>query len=119
MERHSDWKALDNQVTVAPQIRPADVADIAAAGYLVVMCNRPDGEDPGQPDWETIAADCRAHGLAAHYVPQAGRDTTTYAVARFAGVLAGAQGKVFAYCRSGTRCEILWTAAKAQLARGG
>ncbi len=117
METHSDWKALDDQVTVAPQIRLADVADIAAAGYRVVMCNRPDAEDPGQPDWETIAAACRAQGLATHYVPQAGRDTTAYAVTRFAEVLSGAEGRVFAYCRSGTRCEILWTAAKAQLAR--
>ena len=32
MATHPDWKDLDQQVTVAPQIRPEDVADIAAAG---------------------------------------------------------------------------------------
>jgi len=106
-------------VTVAPQISLADVADIAATGYGVVMCNRPDEEDPGQPGWETIAAACRAHGLAVEYAPLAGRETTDYAVARFSGVLERAEGKVFAYCRTGARCEILWTAARATLDSNG
>ncbi len=114
MARHPDWKDLDSQVTVAPQIHPDDVAAIAAEGYRVMICNRPDGEDPGQPDWETIAEACRRHGVTAHYVPQADRDPTGYAVARFAAILGDTRdGKVFAYCRSGTRCEILWTAARA------
>jgi sulfide:quinone oxidoreductase len=116
MATHPDWKDLDQQVTVAPQIRPEDVADIAAAGYRVVMCNRPDGESAGQADWAEVAEACRSNGLAVAYVPQADRDPTDYAVARFAAVMRDAGGKVFAYCRSGTRCEILWTAAKAQIA---
>lgn len=117
MTTHSDWKTLDETTTVAPQIRLNDIADIAAAGFTVVMCNRPDGEDPGQPDWETVKAACHAHGLATEYVPQSGRDPTGYAVQRFADVLAATDGKLFAYCRSGTRCEILWNAAKARLAQ--
>ena len=32
----------------APQIAPGDVAEIAARGFKSIMCNRPDGEDPGQ-----------------------------------------------------------------------
>lgn len=117
MTTHSDWKALDDTTTVAPQIRLDDIADIAAAGFSVVMCNRPDGEDPGQPDWETVSAACRAAGLAAEYVPQSGRHPTNYAIERFADVLAATDGKLFAYCRSGTRCEILWNAAKDHLAK--
>ena len=116
MATHPDWKDLDQQVTVAPQISLEDVADIAAAGYRVVMCNRPDGETAGQVDWAEVAAACGRHGLATAYVPQADRDPTGYAVARFGAVMREAEGRVFAYCRSGTRCEILWTAAKAGLA---
>ena len=114
MATHPDWKDLDSQVTVAPQIRREDVADIAAAGYRVVMCNRPDGETAGQVDWAEVAEACRGHGLMAEYVPQSDRDATDYAVSRFASVMRETDGRVFAYCRSGTRCEILWTAAQAQ-----
>jgi sulfide:quinone oxidoreductase len=42
-----DWKELDQQVTVSGQIRPEDVGHIAAAGFRVVMGNRPDGEEAG------------------------------------------------------------------------
>jgi len=111
MEKQPDWKDLDARVTVAPQIRPEDVARIAALGYGVVICNRPDGEEPGQPDWDGVAAACGAAGLAAEYIPQADRDVTAYAVSRFAAVLAAQEGRVFAYCRSGTRCGLIWDAA--------
>lgn len=111
MAGHPDWTDLDARVTVAPQIRVADVAKIAAAGFKAVVCNRPDGEDPGQPDWEQVAAACRENGLIARYMPQADRTPTAYAVAGFAAVLRETDGRVFAYCRSGTRCRILWTAA--------
>lgn len=116
MATHPTWKDLDQQVTVAPQIRVEDIADIAAAGYRVVMCNRPDGEDAGQPDWAEVAEACRHNGITPQYVPQSDRDPTDYAVTRYSAVMRETEGKVFAYCRTGTRCEILWNAAKARQA---
>ena len=114
MATNRDWKELDQQVTVAPQIRPEDVPHIAAAGYRVVMCNRPDGEEAGQADWAEVAEACRHNGITPKYVPQADRDPTEHAVASFDAIMRETRGKVFAYCRTGTRCEILWNAAKAR-----
>ena len=71
-----DIKQLDQQVAISGQIRPEDVPHLAAAGYRTIVCNRPDGEEPGQPDWEDIATACRHNGIAARYVPMADRSPT-------------------------------------------
>jgi uncharacterized protein (TIGR01244 family) len=113
-----DWKELDQQVTVAGQIRPEDVPHIAAAGFKVVMCNRPDGEEAGQPDWDDIVEACAHNGIVAKYVPQADRNPTEYAVTNFAKVMGETEGKVFAFCRTGTRCELIWNAVKARQMAG-
>lgn len=112
-----NWKELDQQVTVAPQIRPEDVAHIAAAGFRTIVCNRPDGEEAGQPDWDEIAQACRHNGIEPRYVPLADRSPTDYAVNGFEKALRETNGKVFAFCRTGTRCEILWNAVKGRQAR--
>jgi len=114
-----DWKELDQQVTVSGQIRPEDVGHIAAAGFRLVICNRPDGEEPGQTDWAEVEQACRHNGLAARYLPQSDRSPTDYAVSGFVGAMRETEGKVFAYCRSGARSEALWNAAKARMAAGG
>ena len=39
-----DIRKITDEFSVSPQIRVADVAAIAAAGFRAVICNRPDGE---------------------------------------------------------------------------
>ncbi len=111
-----NWKELSQQVTVSEQIRPEDVAHIAAAGFRTIVCNRPDGEEPGQPDWAEISEACRHNGVQARYVPMTDREPTDYAIDGFNRALAETQGKVFAYCRSGARSEVLWNAVMARRA---
>ena len=106
------WKELDQQVTVSGQIRPEDVAHIAAAGYRVIVCNRPDGEAPDQTDFNEIALACRQNGVEPKYIPLADRAPTSYAVTSFADVMRQTQGRVFAYCNTGTRCELIWRGVK-------
>ena len=114
-----DWKELDQQVTVSSQIRPEDVPHIAAAGFRTVVCNRPDGEEAGQPDWDDIVEACAHNGLEARYVPQADRTPTDYAINGFNKAMRDTQGKVFAFCRTGTRCELIWNKVMERRAGGG
>ncbi|RME16701.1 MAG: TIGR01244 family phosphatase [Alphaproteobacteria bacterium] len=109
-----NWKELDQQVTASPQIRPEDVPHIAAAGFRAIVCNRPDGEQPDQPDWATIAAACRHNGLRAEYLPMTDRTPTEAAISRLHEVMATTRGKVLLYCNSGARSERLWQAVKAR-----
>lgn len=105
-------RKLDDRMTVAPQITIDDIWAIRAAGFAAIMCNRPDDEDEGQPSWHEIEAAAKAVGLETRFVPLAGRDLTGEALDGFARALAEINGPIFAYCRTGTRCEILWNATQ-------
>ena len=39
---------LTESLSVAAQITPQDIGGLAAQGFTTVVCNRPDGESPGQ-----------------------------------------------------------------------
>lgn len=99
MELHQ----VDASFTVAPQMQPADLAGLAAEGFVAVVCNRPDGEEPGQPSLDAMREAAQAAGLAFHHIPVSGGLFPPAAVAAFAAVRRGTPGKVLAYCRTGTR----------------
>ena len=107
-----NYTALTPDFAAAPQIVADDLAEIAALGYRAVMCNRPDGEDPGQTDFATIAAAAKAHGLAAVHVPVISGQVAPDDVEDFRAAIAALPRPVFAYCRSGTRCRMLWQMAQ-------
>jgi uncharacterized protein (TIGR01244 family) len=93
---------------VAGQILPGDVADVVAAGVTMVVNNRPDGEEPGQPAGAEIEAAARAAGLDYRHIPVAsGIDADQ--VAAMAALMNA--GKMLAFCRTGTRSTYLWALA--------
>ena len=77
-------------------------------GIRSIMCNRPDGEDPGQPAVAEIRAEAERLGLAFAFVPVISGQITDEDVADFAAALDGLPAPVLAYCRSGSRCQNLW-----------
>lgn len=105
-----DLKPLDDRITVASQIEPGHVPAIAAAGFACVMMNRPEHEEYGQPDWGEIVAACAAAGIEARYLPMSDRSSALIAVDGLRAALSEVDGPIFAFCRSGTRCEILYQA---------
>lgn len=103
-----DIRPLTAAIAVSPQIRVADFAALAADGFTTVINNRPDGEEPGQPSSDAMESAARAAGLAYHHIPVTGGAISPDQIARFDAALHGADGKVLAYCRSGTRSAMLW-----------
>lgn len=93
---------------VSPQIRPEQAAQIAAAGFRSILCNRPDGEEPGQPDFAGVESAARSAGLETLHVPVVSGAITAENVADFRAAVAELPAPVFAYCRSGGRCANLW-----------
>ena len=108
---------LTETIAVCGQIGPAQVADIAAAGYKVLVNNRPDGEEPGQPSSADIAAAAELAGLQYHYLPITAASFPGPDVTRMGELLDSSEGPVFAYCRTGTRCTNLWVATREEGAR--
>jgi uncharacterized protein (TIGR01244 family) len=93
--------------SVSPQLEVEDVAAAAAQGFRLILNNRPDGEEPGQPSGAQIEAAALAAGLAYAAVPIRGRPGPSQITA--AGqVLDAAGGPVLAYCRSGMRSIATW-----------
>ena len=105
---------LDEKVAVAGQVRPGQLAGLAADGFTTLINNRPDGEEPGQPSAGELADAAAAAGLAYHHIPVAGGFGPDQ-VAAMAAALEAAEGRVLAFCRSGTRSTFLWALAEATL----
>ena len=99
---------LSETCAVSSQIQPGDVAALAANGFTTIICNRPDGEDFGQPDAAAVAAECEAQGLTFHNIPIDRSGLTMDMVERFRNAVASSEGQVLAYCRSGQRSSVLW-----------
>ena len=108
-----DIRKIDDSLSVSPQIRVEDVAEIARLGFKTLVANRPDREEPGQPTMAEIEAAAKAHGLDWVYLPVASGNITDEDVERFAPMIQGAEKPVLAFCRSGTRCTILWALSSA------
>ena len=103
---------LNDGFAVSPQLRPEDMQAVADAGYKSVIINRPDGEGgPEQPTSEEVMAAAKAAGLATAYQPVVSGAMTEEDVLRFKELLGKLPAPVLAYCRSGTRCTHLYSAA--------
>lgn len=99
---------------ISSQIVPAEVAALAASGFRSIICNRPDGEEAGQPTAAAIAAAAAAHGLFFVHIPVVSGAISESGVAAMARSLAELPGPVLAYCRSGARSEQLAAMAAAR-----
>ena len=96
-------RQIDDSISVAPQITPADVAEIARAGFVAIVNNRPDDEEGGQPEGDAIRAAAEAAGLAYTAIPITHAGFSGNQVEAMVVALQAADGPVLAYCRSGTR----------------
>lgn len=104
-----DIRRITGDISVSPQISPGDIPAIAAAGFRSVLCNRPDDEEPGQPDYAAVAEAAGAAGLEIRSVPIPLGPVSGDTAGEFARALDEMERPVLAYCRSGTRCAMLWS----------
>lgn len=107
-------KAITSQVSVSPQIRPEDMADIAQQGFRSIICNRPDGEGADQPSFEEIEAAANKLGLEARYLPIVAGKVGDGDADEFGKLMETLPKPVLAYCRTGTRSATLWSLAEAE-----
>lgn len=106
---------INENFAVAPQLGPEHMGAVAAAGYRSVIINRPDYEGgPDQPTSADVSAAAEAAGLAVAYQPVVSGAMTPADVERFAQLLDTLPKPILAYCRSGTRCTVLYRSATGQ-----
>ncbi len=110
---------LDETIAVSPQVAPEALADVAAQGVVMLINNRPDGEDHGQPTSAEMEAAARAAGLDYRHIPVSHGGLSQVQVDAMAEALAEAQGPVLGYCRAGVRSAFLWALARAKAGDDG
>lgn len=106
-------RPLTDTYAVSPQIAPEDLPAIKAAGYKLVIDNRPDAEIPA--DWHTdpMRIAVEAAGLAFVANPVIGGALTMDNVVAQRAAIDAAEGPVLAYCASGNRSSVVWALANA------
>jgi uncharacterized protein (TIGR01244 family) len=109
------FRKIDDQFLASPQIAVSDIAEAMALGITTIINNRPDGEEPSEPQGAEIEAAAHAAGLGYVAIPVTHAGFSGPQVAAMAVALEAAKGPVLAYCRSGTRSTLLWALARTQL----
>lgn len=104
-----DLRTITKEFSVSPQIAVEDLHAIAGEGFRSILCNRPDAEETGQPGFAEIAAAAAGEGLEARLVPMGNSGVSPQILADFRVALDEMPKPILAYCRSGTRCTVLWS----------
>ena len=111
------FRSVTNDLMVSPQIGLDAVAEAKALGVTLIINNRPEGESEDQVPGADIEAAAHAAGLEYVAIPLTHSGFSQPQVEAMVAALQGAEGKILAYCRSGTRSTLLW--ALAESAQGG
>ena len=99
-------RQLDEKTLVSGQIAPHEVAGLAQQGVTMLVNNRPDGEEAGQPLAGEIEQAATAAGISYRFVPIIrGIGPADIEEMQKARREAG-EGKMLAFCRSGTRSAL-------------
>lgn len=105
---------LTETLSVAAQVTPQDIPNIAAQGFSTVVCNRPDGEVPDQASMDAIEAACNNANLLFVRYPVDALNFPGPDLEGLGELFDDAGQRVLAYCRTGTRCANLWVATRSE-----
>ncbi len=101
-------RPITPRYAVSPQITVEDVPAIAAAGFVKVICNRPNIEVPANMQSDAIGQAVRDAGMEYEVLELTHQTMTPENVALQRELAESCSGPVLAYCASGTRCSVVW-----------
>jgi uncharacterized protein (TIGR01244 family) len=107
-------RQLDDKTLVSGQISPADVAELQRQGVTMIVNNRPDHEDEGQPLSGEIEEAAGQAGVEFRFIPISRGIGPADVDAMHDAMRACGDGKMLAFCRSGTRSTLAWAVARAK-----
>ena len=107
-------RQLDDKTLVSGQISLDDVAELQRQGVTMIVNNRPDGEDEGQPLSHEIEEAAGQAGVEFRFIPIARGIGPADVDAMHDAMRDCGDGKLLAFCRSGTRSTLAWAVARAR-----
>ena len=108
---------LTESLSVAAQITPQDIVGLAAQCFSTVVCNRQDGESPGQAGMDEMEAACHEAEVLFIRYPVGVMNFPGADLEGLGALFDDPNQKVLAYCRSGTRCANLWILSRDEAGR--
>jgi len=83
-------------------------------GFKTIINNRPDKETDDQPMSQELVTEAAKNGMVLINQPVISGNVTRQDAANFATELKRVKGPVLAFCRTGTRCTVLWALNEAR-----
>ena len=106
-------RPLDDKTLVSGQITADDLSSLRDQGVTVIVNHRPGGEGPGQPAGGESMAAARRVGIAYRHDPIIRGIGPADVEAMQDAIRTCGDGKLLAFCRSGTRSTMVWALARA------
>ncbi len=104
---------MQDEVEFAGQLTIDDIKQLAAQGVKTFICNRPDGEEPGQPFAKDLQTTAELLGASFYMIPLAtGVAPSQTLLQQYADAYAQSAKPVVAFCRSGRRSSVIHYSAK-------
>lgn len=105
-------RQLDDRTMVSGQVAPHEVAGLAEQGITMLVNNRPDGEEDGQPFASEIEEAAAKAGIGYRFIPII-RGIGPADIEEMQKALREVgDGKLLAFCRTGTRSAFAVALAK-------
>jgi uncharacterized protein (TIGR01244 family) len=105
-------RQLDDKLWVSGQVAPHEVGELAQQGVTMLINNRPDGEEPGQPLAGAIEAAAADAGIGYRFMPIIRGIGPADVEAMQDAMREAGDGKLLAFCRSGTRSAMTLALAR-------
>lgn len=100
---------LADYLYISGQLNQHFIKQIEQYEIKTVICNRPDNEEPNQPNFETIKEWLQNTSVEKIvYLPVALDNLTDSTLAKFQETIAQSPAPILAYCRTGTRSTVMW-----------
>ncbi|MET3589604.1 uncharacterized protein (TIGR01244 family) [Bartonella silvatica] len=103
---------IDPDIFISAQISVDNIKTLAEAGFKTIICNRPDQEDPQQPDFSVIETTAHEYGIKAYHIPIVPPVIKPSDIETMKTVLKTASMPLLAYCHHGTRSKHLYQLAR-------
>ncbi|WP_375616326.1 TIGR01244 family sulfur transferase [Bartonella sp. AP58NXGY] len=103
---------IEPDIFISAQISIENIKTLAQAGFKTIICNRPDHEDPHQPDFLSIKTIANEYGIKAYHIPISPPTIEKSAVEAMQTILKTASLPLLAYCHHGARSLHLYRLAR-------
>lgn len=109
MEKIADY------LYVSKQLNERTAKQVAQYEIKTVICNRPDGEEADQADFETVKKWLHEAGVEnVVFLPVTMDSIDDEKLMEFQETIAKSAAPILAYCRSGTRSALMWALTQAK-----